>query len=195
MQQIEKTAGLNEDIIIIVQLIEKTLFSCQHYWKTLCNAIRGSWCWIGCSCEKCQSACGWGWWHWMWIAQELGVDWIRRYRNCNEDQEKITNKCFKILLFFNWISSDLLTFYFKNRKIDLDTIDLSNLNRQFLFQRKHIGLSKAQVAKESVQRMNPRAKIVAHHANIKNAEFGIEFFQKFTIILNALDNLGRKTKV
>uniref|UniRef100_A0A8D1R536 Ubiquitin like modifier activating enzyme 2 n=2 Tax=Sus scrofa TaxID=9823 RepID=A0A8D1R536_PIG len=50
--------------------------------------------------------------------------------------------------------------------IDLDTIDVSNLNRQFLFQKKHVGRSKAQVAKESVLQFYPKANIIAYHDSI-----------------------------
>uniref|UniRef100_A0A665TYI1 SUMO-activating enzyme subunit 2 n=1 Tax=Echeneis naucrates TaxID=173247 RepID=A0A665TYI1_ECHNA len=56
---------------------------------------------------------------------------------------------------------------FKNIEvIDLDTIDVSNLNRQFLFQKKHVGKSKAQVAKESALQFCPSANIVAYHDSI-----------------------------
>lgn len=51
-------------------------------------------------------------------------------------------------------------------QIDLDTIDVSNLNRQFLFQRCHVGKSKSLAAKESVLRFNPKVQINAHHDNI-----------------------------
>lgn len=49
----------------------------------------------------------------------------------------------------------------------MDTIDVSNLNRQFLFQKQHVGQSKAKVARESALRFNPDAKIVAHHADVR----------------------------
>ena len=79
--------------------------------------------------------------------------------------------------------------------IDLDTIDLSNLNRQFLFRQEHIKKPKALVAKEVAQRFNPKVKLVAHHANIKDSRFNVEWFSQFTIVLNALDNLEARRHV
>ncbi|PKI84359.1 E1 ubiquitin-activating enzyme [Malassezia vespertilionis] len=73
--------------------------------------------------------------------------------------------------------------------IDLDTIDLSNLNRQFLFQKKHIGKPKATVAKTTASAFNPDVEIVAHHANVRDPRFHVRFFQTFDVVLGALDNL------
>lgn len=79
--------------------------------------------------------------------------------------------------------------------VDLDTIDLSNLNRQFLFRHEHIKKSKALVAKETAQKFNPRVKIEAHHANIKEAQFNVAWFRSFNIVFNALDNMDARRHV
>ncbi|MCJ1354879.1 MAG: E1 ubiquitin-activating protein uba2 [Icmadophila ericetorum] len=79
--------------------------------------------------------------------------------------------------------------------VDLDTIDLSNLNRQFLFRHEHIKKSKALVAKETALKFNPNVKIEAHHANIKDPQFGVDWLQTFTIVFNALDNLDARRHV
>ena len=65
--------------------------------------------------------------------------------------------------------------------IDLDTIDVSNLNRQFLFRKKHVGMSKSQVAKESVEKFVKKGSINidAYTGNVKEERFGLEFFKKF----------------
>jgi ubiquitin-like 1-activating enzyme E1 B len=80
-------------------------------------------------------------------------------------------------------------------KIDLDTIDVSNLNRQFLFQKEHVGKSKANVARETALKFNPNAQVKAYHDSIFNTNYGVSFFQRFTIVLNALDNRAARNHV
>ncbi|KAE8377022.1 hypothetical protein BDV26DRAFT_264508 [Aspergillus bertholletiae] len=79
--------------------------------------------------------------------------------------------------------------------IDLDTIDLSNLNRQFLFRFEHIKKSKALVAKEVAQKFQPNAKLEAYHANIKDSRFNVDWFATFDVVFNALDNLEARRHV
>ncbi|MCJ1311924.1 E1 ubiquitin-activating protein uba2 [Agyrium rufum] len=79
--------------------------------------------------------------------------------------------------------------------VDLDTIDLSNLNRQFLFRHEHIKKSKALVAKETASKFNRNVKLEAYHANIKDTEFSIAWFQGFDLVFNALDNLDARRHV
>ncbi|VEU23114.1 DEKNAAC104278 [Brettanomyces naardenensis] len=80
--------------------------------------------------------------------------------------------------------------------LDLDTIDLSNLNRQFLFRQKDIKASKALTAVKAVQHMNHASKLVAHHGNIMDTkQFPLSFFQGFDMIFNALDNLEARMYV
>ena len=111
---------------------------------------------------------------------------------------------------------------FKNiTVIDLDTIDVTNLNRQFLFQKKvklspknvnflslkdnfqnnfrfvsqHVGMSKSKVARESVLEFIPDANVTALHDSITNPEYGVTFFKGFDMVLNALDNRAARSHV
>jgi ubiquitin-like 1-activating enzyme E1 B len=67
---------------------------------------------------------------------------------------------------------------------------VSNLNRQFLFRKEHVGLSKAKVASDAALAMRPNMKIVHHHDSIFNSKYDLSYFQGFAVVLNALDNLG-----
>ncbi|RDX46452.1 hypothetical protein OH76DRAFT_1406967 [Lentinus brumalis] len=79
--------------------------------------------------------------------------------------------------------------------LDLDTIDLSNLNRQFLFRKKDIKQSKALVAAKTASAFNPNVKITPIHANIKEPQFDVAWFRGFDLVLNALDNLDARRHV
>ncbi|KAG4077203.1 hypothetical protein HA402_016190 [Bradysia odoriphaga] len=79
--------------------------------------------------------------------------------------------------------------------IDLDTIDVSNLNRQFLFHKEHVGKSKAEVARKSALSFNPNVQIKAYHDSILSTDYGVSFYKRFNVVLNALDNRQARNHV
>lgn len=72
---------------------------------------------------------------------------------------------------------------------------MSNLNRQFLFHKEHVGKSKAEVARQSALSFNPNVAIKAYHDSIFSTDYGVSFYQKFTVVLNALDNRAARNHV
>ncbi|RYR44262.1 hypothetical protein Ahy_A08g040624 isoform C [Arachis hypogaea] len=82
-----------------------------------------------------------------------------------------------------------------NVQIDMDTIEVSNLNRQFLFRQSHVGQSKAKVARDAVLKFRPHINIKPYHANVKDPEFNVDFFKQFNVVLNGLDNLDARRHV
>jgi ubiquitin-like 1-activating enzyme E1 B len=95
--------------------------------------------------------------------------------------------------------------------IDLDTIDVSNLNRQFLFRSQHVGMPKCTVAcnvalamlpvtntatDKTTPSSNRDAKYLAHHGNVcDNSRFNVNYVKSFDLVLNALDNVAARRRV
>jgi ubiquitin-like 1-activating enzyme E1 B len=52
-----------------------------------------------------------------------------------------------------------------------------------------------QVAKEVAQAFNPDVRIIAHHDNVKDDKFDVDFFRGFNVVFNALDNLDARRHV
>jgi ubiquitin-activating enzyme E1 C len=71
--------------------------------------------------------------------------------------------------------------------IDMDTIDVTNLNRQFLFRKTDIGKYKAQCAADFIQNRCEGVKVTAHTNMIQ--DFDTEFYDQFHVIIAGLDNI------
>ena len=82
--------------------------------------------------------------------------------------------------------------------VDLDTIDVSNLNRQFLFRQSHVGQAKCAVAAEVGRAMAPggSAEYQPLHGNVcDTATFNVQYIGQFALVLNALDNVTARRRV
>lgn len=71
--------------------------------------------------------------------------------------------------------------------IDMDTIDLSNLNRQFLFRQKDIGRPKAEVAAEFINKRIKGVTVTPHYKQIQDMDRS--FYSSFHLIVCGLDSV------
>ncbi|KAK0947721.1 NEDD8 activating enzyme [Friedmanniomyces endolithicus] len=71
--------------------------------------------------------------------------------------------------------------------IDMDTIDVSNLNRQFLFREKDVGQPKASVAADFVMKRCPGCKVTPYVGKIQDKDE--DYYMQFNIVICGLDSI------
>lgn len=78
---------------------------------------------------------------------------------------------------------------------DMDLIEKSNLNRQFLFRPHDVQNSKAQTAAAAIRAMNKDINITAHENRVGQETENVyndDFFEKLDGVANALDNMDAR---
>lgn len=71
--------------------------------------------------------------------------------------------------------------------IDMDTIDISNLNRQFLFRHKDVGRPKAIAAAEFIMRRVPGCNVTPYFGKIQDKDD--EYYMQFNLVICGLDSI------
>ena len=75
--------------------------------------------------------------------------------------------------------------------VDDDKVDLSNLQRQVLFSVADVGKSKAVVAQEKIQALNPNTTVTVYQTRL-DASNALEIFKHYDVIVDCTDNFATR---
>ena len=75
--------------------------------------------------------------------------------------------------------------------VDYDKVSLSNLHRQSLYETSHVGKSKVQVIKKTLDRINPNTKVQTYNLKLNNNNFK-KIIKKYDYIVDGSDNFKTK---
>lgn len=77
--------------------------------------------------------------------------------------------------------------------IDMDTIEVSNLNRQFLFRLQDVGKPKAEIAAKRVMERISSVNIIPHFCRIEDKD--LSFYSEFNLIALGLDSIEARSYI
>ncbi|HKU13332.1 MAG TPA: molybdopterin-synthase adenylyltransferase MoeB [Steroidobacteraceae bacterium] len=75
--------------------------------------------------------------------------------------------------------------------VDHDRVDVSNLQRQVLYDTASVGTPKAQAARERLLALNPTIQLAAHQVELR-ADNVLQLFERYDIVLDGTDRFGTR---
>ena len=75
--------------------------------------------------------------------------------------------------------------------VDLDTVDVTNLQRQVLYATADIGRPKTQAAGERLQALNPDLRVIEHAVEL-GADNVMDIFRGYDLVLDGTDRIGTR---
>ena len=75
--------------------------------------------------------------------------------------------------------------------IDCDNVDMSNLQRQVIYDTASVGTPKATAARERLLALNPQIELVAHQIELR-ADNVLQLFKDYDVVLDGTDRFGTR---